>query len=140
MKKIYTFVPSCDLASSRQTAMFIIWDSSCLLCYLIDGHISFPDAQNKRPMKLQGKQKQSPCSPLPAAARYVGTVNRWEESSRSGLFEYWPFAQTRPKPRPCMHQRCRMPLRKGVWVRAFFRKKQGEKRETKLEMQRSWLT
>ena len=42
MKKIYTFVPSCGLASSRQIAMVNIWDSSYLLCYLIDRHMSFP--------------------------------------------------------------------------------------------------
>lgn len=38
----------------------------------------------------------------------------------------WPSAHTwpsGPKPHPCMPEQSRIPLRKGVWVRAFFGKK-----------------
>lgn len=75
--------PHCDFVSSWQIAMFHMWDSLCLVCYLISGQTSFPDAQSKGPLKLQGKQTVSVLS-TSSCCQVCGDI-RWRERSLLGL-------------------------------------------------------
>lgn len=128
-------VPSCELASSRQIAMFNIWDSSHLLCYLIDGHISFPDVCGVGVGSLWS-YKESKIVPMLSAFCYSQVCEDVRERMLLGLVNL-NTQHTEPSPALlCMNDLGYL-LRKGVQPgkHIFFPGKRG----SNLEIERSWL-